>query len=390
MYDYSVVFLEDNIFNPSGLDESSFLAFPQGKSQRYLYVVRINGSICTKNSFTRTLFDHHGKDFYCAIPSDILDDVRNNKCKIVFDYTSETNDALGPSQILSDLIRNTSKQYSLRKRDIMLCTGNLKSVKHHCDFYISISNFYFNLIAVDDSLIVQQRNLIENKVSRDKKCLCLMRKPRLHRLSFAQLLFKQNLLHNNIVTMSTMENHPRLFGMKNLAMRDIKNNYNQDFINSLPWTADSDRITVANALMTTDKEKQMYLDTSINFIIESNVEFDGIELDITEKVIKPIVAMQPFVLLGQQGSLNDLKQMGYKTFDHWWDESYDSIPSSKIRMHYVADLFKHIQSLSNNQIAEMHYDMLPTLEHNLAVYKQQQQHYLDDIYQTLNAMFDDK
>jgi hypothetical protein len=59
-------------------------------------------------------------------------------------------------------------------------------------------------------------------------------------------------------------------------------------------------------------------------------------------------------------------------------------------MHYVADLFKHIQSLSNNQIAEMHYDMLPTLEHNLAVYKQQQQHYLDDIYQTLNAMFDDK
>ncbi len=390
MYDYSVVFLEDNIFNPVKLGESSFLSFPRGKGLRYLYVIQLNGVICTKNPFTKTPLDRYGNDFYCTIPADILNDIKNNKCKIVFDYSSETNDALVSSQILVELIRNTSKQYGLQKKDIMLCTGNLKSVKEHDEFYIAISNFYFNLITEDNDLLSQQRHLIKSKTSREKKCLCLMRKPRPHRLSFAQILFKQNLLTDNIVTMGALETHNKLFGMKSLAIADIKNSYTNEFLESLPWVADSNNLTVADALMSTDKEKQLYLDTSINFIIESNVEFSGIELDITEKVIKPIVALQPFVLLGQPNSLQDLKQMGYKTFDRWWDESYDTVASSKIRMHYVVELFKYIQSLSNNQIAEMYHDMLPTLEHNLATYKQQQQHYLDDIYQTLEVMFDDK
>jgi len=164
MHDYSVVFLEDKFFKQPKLGESSFLSFPRGKSQRYLFVLQLNGATCTRTQFEKTMLEYYGSDFHCRIPDDILQDIRENRCKLVFDYSSETNDALVPSQIIVELIQNTARRYSLTKNDIMLCTGNFKSAKHHDDFFISISNFYFNTIQVDDSLIDQQRNLIANKL----------------------------------------------------------------------------------------------------------------------------------------------------------------------------------------------------------------------------------
>jgi hypothetical protein len=390
MHDYSVVFLEDKFFKQPKLGESSFLSFPRGKSQRYLFVLQLNGATCTRTQFEKTMLEYYGSDFHCRIPDDILQDIRENRCKLVFDYSSETNDALVPSQIIVELIQNTARRYSLTKNDIMLCTGNFKSAKHHDDFFISISNFYFNTIQVDDSLIDQQRNLIANKTPRTNKCLCLMRKPRTHRVSFAQALYKNNLLDNNIVTLGSFETHEKIFNKDVNFIDTLKSIYDSNFIKSLPWTADVDHLPVVNALMNTDKEKQLYLDSTINFIVESTVDFSGIEIDLTEKIIKPIAAMQPFILYGQVGALAELKHLGYKTFDLWWDESYDNIPSSKIRMHYVVDLFKYINSLSVEHLAEMHYAMLPVLEHNLQTYKLQQTAYHDDIYQTLKLMFNDK
>jgi hypothetical protein len=390
MHDYSVVFLEDKFFKQSKISEGSFLSFPRGKSQRYLFVLQLNGATCTRTQFRKTVLEYYGSDFRCRIPDDILQDIRENRCKLVFDYSSEPNDALVPSQIIVELIQNTAQRYSLTRNDIMLCTGNFKSVKQHKDFFISISNFFFNSIQVDDILIEQQRNLIANKTPRTNKSLCLMRKPRPNRVSFAQTLYRNNLLDNNIVTLGSFENHRELFNNDVNFINTLNSIYDIDFIQSLPWTADAEHLPVVNILMNTSKEKQLYLDSTINFVVETSVDFSGIEIVLSEKSIKPIIAMQPFILYGQVGALAELKHMGYKTFDPWWDESYDNISSSKIRMHYVVDLFKYINSLSVEQLAEMHYAMLPVLEHNLQTYKLQQTAYHDDIYQTLKLMFNDK
>ncbi len=390
MHEYLVIFVEDDIFKLHKLGESSFISLPRGKSEKYLYVLQLNGAACTKNPYTKNLLSKHGKDFYCNISSDILNDIKANKCKMVFDYSAETNDALSLSLILTDLIDNTIEHYSLSKRDVMLCTGNVKSIKEHNKFYIAVSNFYLNLIEPDHKLLDSQRNLILNKTVRNKKCLCLMRKPRPHRYSIAEIFYKRNLLKNNIVTMGSPESYSRLFGFNQTAMNEIKKHYSADFVNSLPWVADYEHVTVANGLLNTEAERTLYLETTVNFIVESYVDVDGIELDITEKITKPIVSLQPFVLYGQPGALKELKNMGYKTFDRWWDESYDTISSSKVRMHYIVELFAQISAMSSDELAEMHYNMLPTLEHNLNVYIEQQKHYLDDIHSTLNLMFDDK
>ena len=85
---------------------------------------------------------------------------------------------------------------------------------------------------------------------------------------------------------------------------------------------------------------------------------------LTEKVFRPIVMMQPFVLASTTNSLEYLKSYGFKTFDHWIDESYDKIKNPFKRIEAIADVIQYISSLSKEQQQAMFNEMLPTLLYN--------------------------
>lgn len=52
----------------------------------------------------------------------------------------------------------------------------------------------------------------------------------------------------------------------------------------------------------------------------------------TEKIWKPILAGHPFVVCSNQGFYRDLRNLGFRTFDHLIDESFDSIIDGKDRL----------------------------------------------------------
>jgi hypothetical protein len=43
----------------------------------------------------------------------------------------------------------------------------------------------------------------------------------------------------------------------------------------------------------------------------------------TEKTWRPIICRTPFLMIGPKNFLENLRQLGFKTFGNWWDESYD-------------------------------------------------------------------
>lgn len=45
----------------------------------------------------------------------------------------------------------------------------------------------------------------------------------------------------------------------------------------------------------------------------------------TEKTIRPITALKPMLVYGPRGFLKNLKLLGFQTWDHVWDESYDAL-----------------------------------------------------------------
>ena len=64
------------------------------------------------------------------------------------------------------------------------------------------------------------------------------------------------------------------------------------------------------------------------------------KLHLTEKIFKPIVSKQPFMLLAAPGNLEYLKSYGFKTFEGIIDESYDKIEDNDKRIEAVVDQIK--------------------------------------------------
>lgn len=100
----------------------------------------------------------------------------------------------------------------------------------------------------------------------------------------------------------------------------------------------------------------------VNVVTET--EFWNTKQHLTEKIFKPIVAKQPFILAGCADNLAYLKDYGFKTFDRWWDESYDSIQDPIERLNAITKLLKDICSKDLDQLTAMLQEMESVLEYN--------------------------
>lgn len=92
--------------------------------------------------------------------------------------------------------------------------------------------------------------------------------------------------------------------------------------------------------------------------------FWGRKKHLTEKIFKPIVMRQPFILVGCAHNLEYLKSYGFKTFDRWWDESYDQIEDDVERMDAITKLLADICKNDLAQLTQILHEMDAVLEHN--------------------------
>lgn len=69
----------------------------------------------------------------------------------------------------------------------------------------------------------------------------------------------------------------------------------------------------------------------------------------TEKTVRPIVGNKPFVIYGPVGHLQNLKNIGFKTYSEFWDESYDNYQGPQ-RWQKIQQVVENILALSQNTI----------------------------------------
>jgi len=87
-------------------------------------------------------------------------------------------------------------------------------------------------------------------------------------------------------------------------------------------------------------------------------------IHITEKLGKPLVIGQPFLLLGGPGYIEKLHELGFKTFDKWWDESYDSVWDYETRRDMVYDIIIEISKWDIEKCKRVMLEMEDILIHN--------------------------
>ena len=78
----------------------------------------------------------------------------------------------------------------------------------------------------------------------------------------------------------------------------------------------------------------------------------------------PMYCGHPVIQFGPHRHLNILKQNGFKTFDKWWDESYDNEKEGWDRFQGVLNNITELNKKSKKEIFDMYVDMKDVLQHN--------------------------
>lgn len=123
--------------------------------------------------------------------------------------------------------------------------------------------------------------------------------------------------------------------------------------------------------------EQHYTDAYFNIVLETHFDADGSGgAFLTEKTFKPIKNAQPFVIIGTPGSLQCLRELGYRTFDSVLDNSYDLETNNTQRWLKIKATLKQIQQDPHGAFLRCRDDIL----HN-------QQLFLSDKSSRLNSLF---
>ena len=126
--------------------------------------------------------------------------------------------------------------------------------------------------------------------------------------------------------------------------------YAQRFMNGKRLEV-SNNNPVANIGWDRQFEESWYNDTYFSVAVEThvspqedkNVRTDHMapcQLFVTEKTFKPIAFQHPFMVCGFKGTLQFLKQNGFETYDHIFDESYDTKDFFEDRLDIIYDNIK--------------------------------------------------
>lgn len=90
---------------------------------------------------------------------------------------------------------------------------------------------------------------------------------------------------------------------------------------------------------------------------------------VTEKSIRSITLKKPFLVVGQKGTLNEIRRKGYKTFHPIIDESYDLIDDNDERFFSVLQQFSNIIRLPEKEYIKFLSKLEDTVSYNYEIFK---------------------
>jgi hypothetical protein len=120
-----------------------------------------------------------------------------------------------------------------------------------------------------------------------------------------------------------------------------------------------------------------YIDTYFSLVTET--VFEQPWPFRTEKIAKPLAIGHPFIVATSPGYYRDLHRLGFQTFGHVIDESFDSIQNHQDRMNRIADI---VQDLCQQDLALFQKECYTVCKYN-------QQH-LQELVPQLQANFPTK
>jgi len=197
---------------------------------------------------------------------------------------------------------------------------------------------------------VYEKDLDINKI-RPYKFLCNNKTMmKMHRSTMAYLAIKYDLLKEGLFSFIEKINKNSLKSQISQLVENPDEKIIEKIESILPYELDTHHLlpNQKGSFGATNNMKDWYSDTYINLVTET---FFGRNVFLSEKIFKPLSNLQPFIVLGDYGTIAELKRLGFKTFEPFIDESYDLEIDPKLRLEKIE---KEIEKLKNKSIEEIH------------------------------------
>jgi hypothetical protein len=170
--------------------------------------------------------------------------------------------------------------------------------------------------------------------------LYLNKQSRTHRKKLFDALQKESLLDLSLI-----------------SFLDTPYNIKLDRSYELPWVDASNYPRYGSDQ---DIYEPQFNDCAFNLVSETND--NNHDVFITEKLWKPVIAQQIFVVHGNFGYLKKLREMGFRTFDSVFDESYDQEPDPDKRIDKIVSLCQYLRTVDK---AKIYRETQSIRQHNL-------------------------
>jgi len=303
-------------------------------------------------------------DQHIVIPKKVYKDILRKKCKILVVCPYE-GWAWTYWQDLADKVKRKYKK--LGNNDFVFLNGNLSKSSKFKSVYF---NFFernclyedlsgFNYTGTDK--IIQQQ-------TKKYKFIYLNRRPHYFRIAAVSLLLNDR--DKGLMSLGLNGNmHDGYYEyqeskFKKLLPTIYKTYEHINLRKFLPLVV-HDGINAEKDNPVIDRSISKFYDSYLHIVAETYQDYSDQRAFFSEKIFKPIMFMQPFVVIGETFALQNLKNLGYKTFDKFIDESYDSIVNDEERMYACIKSAKDFFDKSSDELNNILVEMLPILTHNI-------------------------
>ena len=299
----------------------------------------------------RTEFSDPSNLFY----SDLL----NKKCGLII-YLNEV-ESLNVSSIVHGM-KNLIRDLNIDSDLLYYIDSNVNNRSTLNNFNLNGSFFnYYDSLFVNNNYNETVKS-IENLQERSKKMLLLGGKSREHRLKFIhKVLQLPNFEEDNFI--STMSGSY----FDNTIQKSIKveERLLDGFLHDTTILDKFSEPTQHGPTHLFHLESNLHTDSYFQIVTSTWFELDLNRIEINEKHARPMYSLQPFIVYGEPNTLKAFKEMGYKTYSNWIDESYDETYDDQLRFDKVVAVVESINAMSRVELSKMMKEMLPTLLHNI-------------------------
>ena len=352
-YDYHAPL--QTVFGDNGVTTKSVtLKEALSNNEPFIYMI-------TFRYLAGTLFNMDNHNLFDHFPIGLVKAVNNGRCLLVLNDSHESH--FYETTFYNALHRCINKAGILFD-NILLLTGNVNNHSSNENIKVLFWQFFetaMRLSSRNNNIDVTSRYTDIESV---KKFLCLNRIPRETRYYFMYQMYKHNLISNFRASLNKVNDISNIVSHHDgMFLNEIKDDPKfTDMLASLPWTVDTDKFDNNHW----DTVEQDFSLNNIIFVTTETLFANGhYDLFLTEKTFKPIALKMPFILIGTSGILRRLRDIGYKTFDTLWDESYDDEDDPTMRMQKIISLVKDISTkYSTKELADLITSNNDILEHN--------------------------